>query len=131
MTLLVVAAIFTITAALNKTYHILWFFAGVSWWAVGVWWIYYPLGDTGSPINNILVVLAFLGGAGLMLVMGWRTRTENGKEVGGHYIRMPGFLSEQSDEEEEMRRNITNSQARRAAYRERVNGAVRGRRTRR
>jgi len=129
MTIIIVAGIFT-WVAVRSSYYILRFFAGVAWWAVGVWWIYNPLADAGSPVNDIMLTLAFFGGLALMLMMAWRTETINGSEVGRFNIRLPEFLGGQSEEDElrEAQYRARTSRDRQEAYRERANSAIRGRR---
>jgi len=129
MTIIIVAGIFTFVAV-RSSYYILRFFAGVAWWAVGVWWIYNPLAAAGSPVNDIMLTLAFFGGLALMLMMAWRTDTINGREVSGFHISIPGFLGGQSEEDElaERQRMARTSRDRRADYRERADSAIRGRR---
>jgi hypothetical protein len=127
--LVALVGIFVIGAAM-KNIPWLWFLSGVSCWALGVWWVINPVVAGNSPINDILVIITFLGGVGLMFMMSWGTRTVNGREVSGFNIRLPSFMGGKSEEEEiEERRRVTRDwRERRTNYQERLTGAIRGRR---
>ena len=116
--------------SVKTSYYVLRFFAGALWWALGVWLIKTPLVAGSDPLNDIMLTICFFGGAAMMFMMGWRTDTVNGREVGNFNIRIPGFLGGQSEEDEfaERRSRAMTSQARRGLYRERTNAATRGRR---
>jgi hypothetical protein len=112
----------------------LWFLAGACMWGLGAWWIHDPIVDSGDPVNDIMLVIAFVGGLGMMLVgLGWRTvRASDGSESSGFNFRLPQFLGGQSEEDEsaERQRSAMTSRARRDLYRERADAALRGRRGR-
>lgn len=116
-----------ISAAVSKTNTWLWFLAGATLLGLGVWWMHDPIVDSGDPVNDVMLVIAIIGGIGLMLVgLGWRTRTVNGSEVGGFNIRLPSFLGGVSEEEEQERRNMGNLQYRNESYRKLLSDASKG-----
>lgn len=123
------AVVMTLVAS-KSTYPFLRFFAGALWWALGVWLIITPLVSGSSPINDIMVVLCFFGGFGVMLMMNWRNGTD--KSEGGFNIRLPaifGGISE-SSEIAMRQRNAMSARDRQANYRAKANAATRGRRMR-
>lgn len=116
--------------AVRSSYYILRFFAGAMWWAFGVWLVSNPLVSGADPINDIMVILCFFGGLALMLMMGWRTSTNNGREIGEFNIRLPRLFGGRSEEDEveEARRNARTWRDRRAIYRDRLNNTIKGKR---
>ncbi len=113
---IVVAAIFTL-AAVRSSYYILWFLAGASFWGLGVWLVYNPFVVGGSPVNDIILTICFLGGLALMFGMNWRT---NAKGESGFNFRIPRMFGGQSEEEEASGRSARNWRDRRDNYRRRL-----------
>lgn len=128
MTFIAIAAIFTFVAT-KTSYYILKFFAGAAWIGVAVWYIYNPLADGASPINDILVIIGIFGGIACMFWMGW-TIKKDGKE--GFNFRLPAFMGGRNEDEEyaETRRMAMTGRERRENHRIRANNAVRSRRRR-
>ncbi len=124
LALIAIASIFVISAV-RSSYYILWFLAGISFWGLGVWLISHPFVAGSSPINDIMVVICFLGGIALMFGMSWRTNKDGN---GGFNFRIPKVFGGQSEEEENQSRNIRTSADRRADYNERISRALGGKR---
>jgi hypothetical protein len=110
-----------IIGAVLKNYYPLWFLAGVTSWALGVWWVYNPLIVGGSPMNDIALTIAFFGGFILMVMMNWRTNKDGN---GGFVFRMPKILGGQSEDEEKATLRRMSVKDRRVAYSERLNRAI-------
>lgn len=116
--------------AVKSSYYVLRFFAGALWWAFGVWLIANPLASGANPINDIMLTVCFLGGVALMFMMGWRTSSRDGIEIGEFNIRIPRIFGGRTEEEEleERQRSARTYRSRRDVYTERLNGTIRGRR---
>ncbi len=111
--------------ASKSSYGFLRFFAGACWWLLGVWLIYTPLVVGSSPVNDIVLTLCFLGGFGVMMMLGWTTNQDGG---GSFNIRMPRFLGGLSEGEELEQRSMASFKTRQERHRKRLNNATRGRR---
>lgn len=121
--LVALVGIFVIGAVMRNNPW-LWFLAGATMWGLGAWWIHSPFGD--PSVNNIMLVIAFLGGFGMMMMTNWRS----GKETEGFNFRIPKMFGGQSEEDEleARRRSGRTWRDRQSAYRDRLNNTMRGRR---
>lgn len=114
-----------IIGAVMRNIPWLWFLAGITTWALGIWWVNNQPISGNNPMNDILLIITFLGGFGLMFMIAWRSDSSGG---GSFNIRLPRFLGGMSEEEELERRNMGKLQYRSERYQERLTNASRGRR---
>ena len=113
--------------AVKSSYYILKFLAGVAWFGLGAWWIANPFTTQGEPTDVIMLIVVFVVGLAMMFMPLWYESQRNGTTVGK--FRIP-FLSPTEDEEEseKLARSLPTRSERSAAYRERVDSAINGRR---
>lgn len=111
----------------KSTYYILKFLAGVSWWALAMYWINSPPSTItkGSAIDTVVIVLFFIIGIAMMFMPMWYEKQTNGGVEGRFKIRWPQMLGGTSEEEENAPPAPTRSE-RTADYATRVNRALRG-----
>ncbi len=105
--------------------------AGISFFGLGAWWIQNPIGDdASSPVQSIMMLVAFFVGISCFFWSFWTTKTSNGQETGK--LKIP-FITPSDEEEEEERRlsRQPSRQERNAVYSRRVKGALQGRGQRR
>ncbi len=128
MTLLAFIAIAGVMSflALRSSYFVLKFLAGLSWWGFAVYWLSNrPVAITaGSATDTIILLLLFFFGIAIMLMPFWYTKTEEGQEIGRGF-KLP-FMK--TPEEEEKANYHEGRGERNDAYRNRVYGALGGRR---
>lgn len=110
----------TTYAAFKTSFYPIKFFAGVSYWVLGGYLIYYPLITGDNPVNNMVLGAIFIFGFGLMLMPFWY-ENKNGKMT--FRIRLPRVFGGMSEAEEDAmeERNARNFRDRSTAYRARVN----------
>lgn len=109
----------------RTSYYFFRFFAGACWWWLGVYLLQNPIEAGASPINDIAIVLCFVGGLGVMFWIGWHT---NQSGEGRFNIRIPTVFGGTSEEDEARQRLRGSYSSRRENYRQRLNNTIRGRR---
>jgi len=127
-----IIALFAIFAvgAFFTTYYILKFFAGAVLWSLAIFWVFNPLVEGVSVVNNVIIVVLFFGGLAFMLMPFWYPGRNNGQ--GGFGLRVPKIFGGESEDDENRRvsRSRRTMIDRNDDYRGRVNVAMRGRRRR-
>ena len=119
---------------IKSSYYLLKFMAGAVWlFMLAVWVNQPPTGFTAGNATHTIALIIFFGLALAMFFSPiWSTRTVNGEERGAFNVRLPRILGGKTEVEEqlEMERNASTWRDRRGSYQDRLDGAIKGRRTR-
>lgn len=123
--LITLIGIFTIGAVMRNVAW-LWFLAGVTSWLLGAYWVSNPLVTAPDPVDDIALTIAFLGGFGLMAMMGLKTgRGTDGVEKLSFSVKLPRFLGGRTEEEEIAMMASRNYRTRNRSYQDRLNNVGR------
>ena len=127
---LVLLAVVVSFISIKTSYYLLRFLAGVAWIGLAIYWNAEPIFATGSDTHTIFYLLFWGLGIGMMFMIMWRTSKDDG---GSFNIRVPRVFggTSEADELASARMRGMSYSDRRDAYAQRVNGAIRGGRTRR
>src|SRR3972149_3316138 len=84
-----VCAMMTFVGA-KSTYFIWKVLAGITWWGLGVWWIYSPFTTAGTPPHGIMVEVVFVAGIACFFWSFWESKfNKSGRESGGSGYLLP------------------------------------------
>ncbi len=117
-------------AGLKTTFYIIKILAGLAWIGLFAWWQISPFTTAGSPAHVIVLMVVLFAGIACFFWPMWETKFKNGQERGGRF-RLPGMQSDEQEEEERQRRNISTWHEGADAYTAKLNAALRGERRRR